>query len=140
MRPRQSSFLEMPLIGTEVSPAHRPERTSALPKPVASRLSMLRRRQASLRISLARASFFLLALASPAVADILDFETLPSTYMYLGGSQNIDSYYAGVTFGPNVTGTAATAVPRFPEEPGNNHVPTVVDLCIGGCCVDNVAI
>lgn len=83
MRPRQSSFLEMPLIGTEVSPAHRPEQTSALPKPVASRWSILRR-QASVRINLARASLFLLALASPAVADILDFETSPSALHVLG--------------------------------------------------------
>lgn len=32
----------------------------------------------------------LLAFAFPAAADILDFEGLPSAYMFLGGGQNVD--------------------------------------------------
>ncbi|HXS95079.1 MAG TPA: hypothetical protein VN736_10770 [Candidatus Limnocylindrales bacterium] len=63
------------------------------------------------------ATLCLLSFASSAA--VIDFETLPSTYMFLGDAQNIGSYYAGVSFGPNVTGLDLTGVTAYPPHSGS---------------------
>jgi hypothetical protein len=37
-------------------------------------------------------------------ADVITFEDLPDANMFLGGGQNVGTFYPGVDFGPDVTG------------------------------------
>jgi hypothetical protein len=60
-----------------------------------------------------------LLFSTSAFADILDFEGLPPAYMYLGGGQNVGSFYQGVTFGPSVTGLDLTGSIAFPPHSGS---------------------
>ena len=39
---------------------------------------------------------------------LIDFEDLPDAYFFSSGGQNIADYYAGVTFGPYVTGLSVS--------------------------------
>jgi len=51
----------------------------------------------------------LLCLAfSSAYADVITFEDLPDAYFFSSGDQNIGTFYAGITFGPNVTGLSVS--------------------------------
>jgi hypothetical protein len=79
---------------------------------------------------LVRASFVLLLFMSAATADDVDFENLPSTYMYLGDGQNIGSFYAGVAFGPNVTGLDLSGSTAFPPHSGSIAVWDPFDLTV----------
>ena len=72
----------------------------------------------------------LLLFAFPAAADILDFEGLPSTYMFLGGGQNVGSYYSGVTLGPNVTGLDLTGSTAYPPHSGSIVLWDPFDLTV----------
>jgi hypothetical protein len=69
-------------------------------------------------------------LIIPVHADIVDFEGLPATYMYLGGGQNIDTFYAGFSFGPNVTGLDLTGSTAFPPHSGSIAVWDPVDFAM----------
>jgi hypothetical protein len=79
---------------------------------------------------LVRSALLLLVFVSPGVADIIDFEDLPSTYMFLEGGQNIGSFYAGVDFGPNVTGLDLTGSTAYPPHSGSIAVWDPVDLTV----------
>jgi hypothetical protein len=79
---------------------------------------------------LVRIAMLLIMATSPTVADIIDFENLPSAYMYLGGGQNIGSFYAGVDFGPNVTGLDLTGSTAFPPHSGSIAVWDPTDLTV----------
>src|SRR5579864_3051481 len=81
--------------------------------------------------ALARMFVVISLLASNAFADVvIDFEDLPTANMYLGGGQNIGSFYAGVTFGPSVTGLDLTGSTAFPPHSGSIVVWDPVDLAI----------
>ena len=77
-----------------------------------------------------RLLLILFFLSSLAAAGVIDFEGLPSTYMYLGGGQNIGSFYAGVTFGPNVTGLDLTGSTAYPPHSGSIAVWDPFDVAI----------
>lgn len=72
----------------------------------------------------------LLTSVSPGIADVIDFEALPSANMFSGGGQNIGSLYPGVTFGPNVTGLDLTGSAAFPPHSGSVAVWDPFDLTV----------
>ena len=72
----------------------------------------------------------LLAQKSAHADVVIDFNTLPSTYMFLGGGQNIGSYYPGVTFGPNVTGLDLTGSTAYPPYSGSIAAWDPYDLVV----------
>jgi hypothetical protein len=66
---------------------------------------------------------FVLGLTS-AYAGVVTFEDLPDAYFFNGDGQNIGNFYAGVTFGPNVTGLSVSrfggyASDAFPPHSGD---------------------
>jgi hypothetical protein len=66
--------------------------------------------------------FIVLAVLLPKtglLAGVIDFEDLPSTYMYLGGGQNIGSFYSGLTLGSSVTGLDLTGSTSYPPHSGS---------------------
>ena len=59
-----------------------------------------------------------------AYAGVVTFEDLPDAYFFNGGGQNIGAFYAGLTFGPNVTGLSVSrfggyANAAFPPHSGD---------------------
>jgi hypothetical protein len=64
---------------------------------------------------------FLIAASTAFPTTIITFEDLPNQYFLNGGDQNIGSFYAGVTFGPNVTGLGPGDYDpvAFPPHSGN---------------------
>ena len=83
-------------------------------------------------MSLVRSAVILLVFASLGVAGefVIDFEDLPSTYMFLGDGENIGSFYSGVTFGPNVTGLDLSGSTAFPPHSGSIAVWDPLDLTV----------
>lgn len=77
-----------------------------------------------------RSIALLLLLASTSSAAVIDFESLPNDYMFLGGGQNIGSYYSGVTFGPNVTGLDLTGNSAYPPHSGSIAVWDPYDITV----------
>lgn len=71
---------------------------------------------------------FLLTPALLQADTTIDFEDLPSQYIYLGGGQNIGTYYAGVDLESNVTGLDLTGSTAFPPHSGSIVVWDPVDL------------
>ena len=84
----------------------------------------------SFRMALARVAVLGMIFISPALGDVIDFENLPTTYMYLGGDENIGSYYAGVTFGSTVTGLDLTGSAAFPPHSGSTVAWDPVDASV----------
>ena len=41
--------------------------------------------------------------SSNALADMVDFEGIPDTYLFFGGGVNLGGYYPGLNFGPDAT-------------------------------------
>lgn len=56
---------------------------------------------------------FLFCLCRSLIGDVIDFEDLPNDYFFLGGSQNIGSFYTGVILGPDVTALSVTLFGGF---------------------------
>ncbi len=71
----------------------------------------------------------LFALITPQIstATLLDFEDLPDAHLFSGGDQNIGTFYAGLTFGPDVMGLVSgiDLDPfAYPPHSGNNVIFT----------------
>jgi hypothetical protein len=58
-------------------------------------------------------------ISGSAMADIITFEDLPLANMFLGGGQNIGSFYPTLTFGADVTGLDLTGSTAYPPHSGN---------------------
>ena len=61
---------------------------------------------------------------SASATTVYTFEDLPDAYFYSSGDQNIGAYYAGITFGPDVTGLSVSRFggydsSGFPPESGD---------------------
>lgn len=79
----------------------------------------------------------LIALTASSVraTTIITFEDLPDAYFYSAGDQNIGTYYAGITFGPNVTGLSVSRFggydnSGFPPESGDVVIWDATDATI----------
>lgn len=72
--------------------------------------------------------FVLTALLLPfgLVGDTLTFEDLPDAYFFNGGDQNIANFYAGLTFGPNVTGLSVSRFGGYDDSGFPPHSGDVV--------------
>jgi RHS repeat-associated protein len=70
-------------------------------------------------------SLFVLGLTS-AYAGVITFEDLPDAYFFNGGGQNIGTFYAGLTFGPNVTGLSVSRFGGYSDAAFPPHSGDVV--------------
>lgn len=71
--------------------------------------------------------FFLICAVTPTWGDVIyTFEDLPDAYFYSSGDQNIGSYYAGITFGPNVTGLSVSRFGGYDDSGFPPHSGDVV--------------
>jgi len=68
---------------------------------------------------------FIFSLAS-AHAALITFENLPDADFFNGGGQNIDGFYTGLTFGPNVTGLSASRFGGYSDAAFPAHSGDVV--------------
>jgi len=81
-------------------------------------------------MTLARSAVVALMFFSPVLADVIDFENLPDAYMFLGGNQNIGSFYTGVDFEQNVTGLDLTGNTAYPAHSGSIGIWDPYDLSV----------
>jgi len=81
-------------------------------------------------MKLARLALIATIFISPVLADVIDFENLPNTYMFVGDGQNIGTYYSGVDFEQNVTGLDLTGDTAYPPHSGSIAVWDPYDLSL----------
>src|SRR6266487_1149352 len=87
----------------------------------------LRSRGSRLRYWWALTILCLVPICVSAQTNLITFGDLPDTYFFNSGSQNIGTYYSGITFGPNVTGLS---VSRFGGYNGAAYPPRTGDVAI----------
>lgn len=79
------------------------------------------------RFSCSSVIMALFLCSAVAHAAVINFENLPDSNFFNGGGQNIGSFYAGVTFGPNVTGLS---VSRFGGYANSGFPPHSGDVAV----------
>jgi hypothetical protein len=77
-------------------------------------------------MSVSRNPVIILLAIGLAQAGLLDFEALPDAYFFSSGGQNVDTFYSGLTFGPNVTGLSVSRFGGYDDSGFPPHSGDVV--------------